>query len=162
MNVLAGSGHDYSKCCIVGNWTCFSFLGDVWPLVQEASSLLTNWRGVGRLLNAVWECPYRVLKDTCELWVVRVTRGMLVQPDFTWVAKSYLSFSLLLGNLVKMPFYKPKDCHMQTLIIPLFVKILKTSYYQAEFSISWMDFQLLHHNYCRLALQVTGCQASTY
>ena len=43
------------------------FLGDVSPLIQEASSVLTNWRGVCRLLNSVWECPYRVAEGTCEL-----------------------------------------------------------------------------------------------
>ena len=37
------------------------FLGDVSHLIQQASSVLTNWRGVCRLLNSVWECPYRVV-----------------------------------------------------------------------------------------------------
>ena len=45
----------------------FHFPEDVSPLIQVASSVLTNWSGVARLLNPVWECPYRVLKDTCEL-----------------------------------------------------------------------------------------------
>ena len=34
IKVLSHPGHDYSKCCNVGNWTCFSFL--------EASSVLTK------------------------------------------------------------------------------------------------------------------------
>ena len=84
----------------------FQFLGDVWPLVQEASSVLTNWRGGGRLLNFVWEFPYRAVKDTREVCVVMATCGSLV--------------------VAKMPFYKPKDYHIQTLKIPLFVKILKS------------------------------------
>ena len=35
----------YSECCIVGNWLCFIVFEDVSPLIQEASSVLTNWRG---------------------------------------------------------------------------------------------------------------------
>ena len=42
---------------------------NILPLIQEASSLLTNRRRVGRLLTFVWECSYRAVKDMCELWV---------------------------------------------------------------------------------------------
>ena len=45
----------------------FQFLEDLSCPIQEASSVLTNWREVGRLLNSVWECPYSVVKDMCEL-----------------------------------------------------------------------------------------------
>ena len=41
----------------------FQFLGDVSLLIQEASSVLTDWRGVGRVLISVWECPDRIVKD---------------------------------------------------------------------------------------------------
>ena len=41
---------DYSKCCIIGNWMCFSLLKMFSPLIQEAFSNLTNWMGV---LNSV-------------------------------------------------------------------------------------------------------------
>ena len=37
----------------------FQFL-KMFQLIQDASSLLTNWRGVAGL-NYVWECPYIVL-----------------------------------------------------------------------------------------------------
>ena len=36
----------FLKCCIVGNWMCFNFLNDIRPLIQEAPSVVTNWRGV--------------------------------------------------------------------------------------------------------------------
>ena len=42
----------------------FQFLEDVSALIQESSSVLTNWRGVCRLLNSVWECPYEVVEDS--------------------------------------------------------------------------------------------------
>ena len=35
------------KCGIVGNWTCFSFLQNVSPLIQEASSVLTGGEFAG-------------------------------------------------------------------------------------------------------------------
>ena len=47
----------------------FQFLEDGSPLTQEAASVPANWRGVCRLLNSVLVFPYRVIKDTCELWV---------------------------------------------------------------------------------------------
>ena len=56
MKVLSQSGHCKSMCCIVGN--LFQFVEDLSHLVQEGSR---------RLLNSVWEFPYRVAKDTCEL-----------------------------------------------------------------------------------------------
>ena len=46
MTVLSHSGHGNSNSCFVGNWTCFQFVKDVSPLIQEASSVVTNWRGV--------------------------------------------------------------------------------------------------------------------
>ena len=61
----------------------FQFLDNVSPLIQEASSVLTNWRGVCRLLNSVWKCPYRVVKDTCELWVSE-SLGPLVSHWPNW------------------------------------------------------------------------------
>ena len=45
MKVLSHPSHGKYWCCIVGNWTS--------PLIQEVS-----W-----ILNFVWECPYRVIKD---------------------------------------------------------------------------------------------------
>ena len=63
MKVLSIPG--LSNCCIVGVWTCFQCLEVVSPLIQEVSSVLTNWRGVSRLLTSEWECPYRVVKDIC-------------------------------------------------------------------------------------------------
>ena len=48
-----------------GHTDLFQFLDDVSTLIQEVSSVLTNWRGVGWLLNLVWECPYRVTRATC-------------------------------------------------------------------------------------------------
>ena len=58
------------------------------PLSQEASSARTTWRGICRLLNSVWECPNRVIKDTLKLWVLRATCGLLTQPAFMWVARA--------------------------------------------------------------------------
>ena len=46
--------YSISRWCIMGNLTCFRFLKAVSPLIQEASSVLTNRRGAGRLLNSVW------------------------------------------------------------------------------------------------------------
>ena len=61
----------FSKRCIVDNWTCLSFS----PLVHEASSVIELPGGESQALNSVWECPYRVVKDTC---------GSLVKPAFMW------------------------------------------------------------------------------
>ena len=52
----------------------FQFYEDVPTLIQEASSVLTK-EGSHRLLNPVWECPYRVVKVTRSqmalMWVIR-------------------------------------------------------------------------------------------
>ena len=48
VNIFQKLNEDNSKCCIIGNQTCFSFL-KTFRLIQEASSVLTNWRGVCRL-----------------------------------------------------------------------------------------------------------------
>ena len=40
MKVLGHPGHGNSECCIVGNWTCFSFLK-----TSHLSPPITNWRG---------------------------------------------------------------------------------------------------------------------
>ena len=40
----------------------FQFVKEAPHLIQEASSVLTNWR----TLNSVWECPYRVWE--CPVW----------------------------------------------------------------------------------------------
>ena len=59
----------------------FQSLEDVSPLIHEASSVLTNWRGVaGFLWNCVWEGPYRVVKDTCWLWVSESLGPLVAQP----------------------------------------------------------------------------------
>ena len=42
----------------------FQFLEDISPVTQEASSVLTNWRGVGSLLNPVRMCSFRVVRAT--------------------------------------------------------------------------------------------------
>ena len=47
----------------------FQCLEDVSPLIQEASSILPNWRGVAGFLHSAWECPHRVVKDRCGLRV---------------------------------------------------------------------------------------------
>ena len=44
MKVLSHPGPGNSNCCVVAR-----FLEDVSPLIQEASSVLTNWRGVAGL-----------------------------------------------------------------------------------------------------------------
>ena len=46
--------------------------------------------GSRRLLNSVWECPYRVVKDTWEQSFrdVRAAYRPLAQPDLMWVAQT--------------------------------------------------------------------------
>ena len=69
MKVLSHPGHGKSIVLYHRQLDLFQFLEDVSSLIQEASSVLTNWRRIGRLLNSVWECPHRVVKETCALWV---------------------------------------------------------------------------------------------
>ena len=38
----------------------FQVLEDISHIIQEASSVLTNWRGVAGF-KTVWECPHRVI-----------------------------------------------------------------------------------------------------
>ena len=61
---------------------------DVSPLIQENSSVLTN--GEGELLvNPAWECPCRVVKEVCELWVSE-SLGPLVCHLSNWPLSGFL------------------------------------------------------------------------
>lgn len=42
----------------------FQILEDDSPLIQEASCVLTNWRGVAVLFISVWVCPQAIAYDT--------------------------------------------------------------------------------------------------
>ena len=77
MKVPSHPGHGDSRCCIVGNWTCLIFL----MTFHLSSKRLLPFRLTGGelagFLNSVWECPYRVIKDMCELWVSESLRPLV-------------------------------------------------------------------------------------
>ena len=66
------------KCCIVGNWTCFSFLFQAFKLCMGVS-LQSHW-------GHVWALGFRVVQATCR-WVITNVEGHLfcsqiVVPDW--------------------------------------------------------------------------------
>ena len=63
MTVLSHTRHGHDSKC--RQLDVFLFREDNSPLIQEASSVLTNWR-----------CPYRVVKATCELGINYITLFM--------------------------------------------------------------------------------------
>ena len=90
VKVLSHPGHGKPRCCIAVDWTCFSLLK--MSLIQEASLLSRNWKRcrvlhsmwkcscrVWKSTNIVWECPYRVVKDTCERSVSELLVGSTVK-----------------------------------------------------------------------------------
>ena len=58
---------------------------DLFQCLEGVSPLLSRLA-----CNSAWEWPYRVVKDTWELWVseslVRVSCGLQVKPAFMWVS----------------------------------------------------------------------------
>ena len=96
MKVLLHPGHGKSRCWIVGNWTLFQFHEDISPLIQEGSSVLTNCRGVGRLLNHVWECPNIVQLPTIEhLDKLHRLNVCLQEYSTLWLLSQCCSFTFL-------------------------------------------------------------------
>ena len=65
LKVLSQLGHVNSKCCIIYNWSCFSVL----KMFHLSPKRLLQFSLTGEklLLNSMWECPYRLVKDTYEL-----------------------------------------------------------------------------------------------
>ena len=77
---LGFSNGIYSKCCIVGNWTCLSFL----KTFHLSFERLQFWLSGRELLalNPACESPYSVVRATCRL---------LTQSAFMWVAWARLA-----------------------------------------------------------------------
>ena len=77
MKVLSHPGHGKSKCCIVGNWTCFSLLK---TFHLSSKRLFQFWLTGG--LQAFKLCvgsAYRFARATCRT---------LAQPTFMWIASA--------------------------------------------------------------------------
>ena len=66
--------------CIVGSWTWFSLL----EMFHLSSKRLLEFLLTLRTFfeNSVWECPYRVVKDTCWLWVSESLEPLVGRPVF--------------------------------------------------------------------------------
>ena len=83
-NIPSYPGHGNSKCCIVGNWTCFSFLKifTSHPRGFISSNYLEGSLQVFKLCESVFTESLR----TCELWV-SVLLGALMwhhKKSFLW------------------------------------------------------------------------------
>ena len=55
--------------CIVGNWTCFSVFRTFHLSSKRLRQFSLTGGELASFFNSVWECPYRVVKGTHELWV---------------------------------------------------------------------------------------------
>ena len=69
---------EYSKCCNIGNWTCFSFAKTFHLL---SSPVLTNWRGVGS-----WIGSFRGFEKG-PIWVAT---GFKSSPDSFFFCSSFV------------------------------------------------------------------------
>ena len=82
MKILSHPGHGNSKCCIMGNYGMFQFVEDVSPLIQEASSVLTNWR---RWVAGLWTLCRSILTESLRTCVSPEFQLCKEAKEATWM-----------------------------------------------------------------------------
>ena len=101
---LFGNIYCPSNCCIVGNWTCFSFL----KTFHLSSKNLLQFKLTGGELQAFNLCVGVSLQSCLgHVWalsirVIRATCGSLVKPAFMYVSKSMISSIVIVWSFLRL------------------------------------------------------------
>ena len=83
-------------CSIIGNWTCFRFTSHARVFFS-----IFELEGSCRLLNSVWEFPYRVVKDVRSESLTSCGLLVLGEPRCEWLLSCLgkeLSIALQVGD----------------------------------------------------------------